>query len=308
MSQQLQHIFLLGILERSGTNFLYNSLVQHPEISEMAPAGEDFLLKEAGLLQAYCQQTASNWHPMWGGGFDQNLQLKTLKSAIGDGLLAYLAGEQPVGLVCSKTPSSLGVEHISEFFPSSKVILLVREPVQMIASGIKSFGWTWRGGTRDWLDSAQRILNFHERRDTHSIIVRYEDLIHHPDISLEEIFAFLGVSKSVVTAKSLSTQPVVGSSNYGTQQDGIQWEGVKAGKDFAPTKIPDHVPDWAIRKVFKSTKKIRNQLGYPPQPDLPPGTVSGHVRARITGIKEFFIDNRRAFRKKSQPKTPQILV
>lgn len=302
MNQTLQHIALLGILERSGTNFLYNTLIQHPEITEMAPVGEDFLLKESDFLLSYCKRTAKNWHSMWGGGMDAEAQLSELKRGIGKGLLSYLSPtEIPTDYICSKTPSTLGIENFSQFFPDSKVILLVREPVNTIASGIKSFGWTWRGATRDWQASAKRILDFHHRKDTDSLIVRYEELIHQPMETLTGIFRFAGISETGITKEMITNQPVVGSSTYGKNTDDINWQGVQAGADFNPTAIPASVPKWAIQQVSQATNTLRRELGYSESISVPSLEIRDRFRAFLAGIKEYTIDSRRAFRARKSP-------
>lgn len=292
------HIYLLGILERSGTNFLYNTLIQHSEISPMSPKGEDYLLKSIELLDEYCRSTSSHWHSMWGGGLKIEQQRKDLQRALGKGMNIYLQGEESeTEFICSKTPSTIGIEAIQRYFPESKVILLVREPVKTVSSGVESFGWTWRQGIKDWKQSAERMIDFMNREETTAHLVRYEDLIHQPGPTLEGISDFLGIDRTELSASTIKNQPVVGSSTLGNSSGEIKWEGVQADITFQPTSIAG-IPAWAVRKAYRATDALRKQLGYHQPPPVPDLSISDHIQRLTHGIQETVIDGWRALRAK----------
>lgn len=261
-------LFLFGVLQRSGTNFLNNALVMHPDIQPMQPKGEDFLLKDARLLEEYVNRTSENWNPIWGGGVDISAQQKQLSRSLGEGLAKYIQGTpQPAASTATyclaKTPETMGVEHLPTLFPHSKALFLVREPISNIHSGVKSFGWTWRNGIDNWKKSVSRILAFQQRFPGKSIILRYEDLVQYPHKELGQVFEFLEIPKKTYPFNTLAELPVVGSSSYGSTEGKIKWEGVKAGSDFDPTKRGKQLPVWRTKMVLQATKELRAKLGYP---------------------------------------------
>ena len=58
----LQLIFILGIMHRSGTNFLNSLLLRHEAVDYAGITWEDFLLEHAELLEIYAEKTSKHWH------------------------------------------------------------------------------------------------------------------------------------------------------------------------------------------------------------------------------------------------------
>ena len=57
-------IFVLGVMPRSGTNYLYDFLALHPDCAPArAPIWEDFFLQHADLLMAYTATVRRRWDP-----------------------------------------------------------------------------------------------------------------------------------------------------------------------------------------------------------------------------------------------------
>ena len=79
-------IFIHGILPRSGTNFLWDLLLLHPDCSRARePVNEDLFLDQSDHLAAYCRGCrAELWDPSW-GTFGADV-LDALFAGIGEGL------------------------------------------------------------------------------------------------------------------------------------------------------------------------------------------------------------------------------
>ena len=58
-------IFILGISQRSGTNFLFNLLGLHPDCERVGPIWENFLLNDAQLLVDYADAVYRRWSADW---------------------------------------------------------------------------------------------------------------------------------------------------------------------------------------------------------------------------------------------------
>ena len=69
-------IFILGILMRTGTNFLYDLVRLHLDCDVPTPVPEDYLVHCADLLAEYVGSVAANWRPHWGVEVHQNILLK----------------------------------------------------------------------------------------------------------------------------------------------------------------------------------------------------------------------------------------
>jgi hypothetical protein len=56
---------ILGILQRSGTNYLWNLLDQHPACARVVTIGEDFLLANADRLEDFVGSVTGYWDAKW---------------------------------------------------------------------------------------------------------------------------------------------------------------------------------------------------------------------------------------------------
>ena len=54
-------IFILGIMQRSGTNYLYNLLLLHPDCRDPAPVWEDYFVHHADLVSKFIKALSRQW-------------------------------------------------------------------------------------------------------------------------------------------------------------------------------------------------------------------------------------------------------
>ena len=72
-----------GISARSGTNFLTNLLVRHPDCDRPARLGEDFLLANSKQLVRFSDGVFDDWSERWGVTPEDRQELE---KALGAGL------------------------------------------------------------------------------------------------------------------------------------------------------------------------------------------------------------------------------
>lgn len=60
-----QLILVLGIMPRSGTNYLYDLLLTHADCTA-SRVPEDFLVAQAHWLNGYVEAVHGKWSPRWG--------------------------------------------------------------------------------------------------------------------------------------------------------------------------------------------------------------------------------------------------
>ena len=118
-------IFIHGILPRSGTNFLSDLLLLHPDCAAaIDPVREDLFLDRSDALQEFVDSVIGAWDPRWGEVTDEIRS--RLYSAIGEGLAAFLRADPHRRLV-SKSPSFRHLGRFFTLFPHAKLLILVRD-------------------------------------------------------------------------------------------------------------------------------------------------------------------------------------
>ncbi len=247
--------FLLGIHRRSGTNYLYRLLLEHPDCDGIGAIGEDFLVHNLDSLERYVQDVKAYWNAEWrdttvGAGGD------ALRHCLGEGIVRLLrdqaAHHRSTGraeppspsptearerLVVSKTPSVEGVSQALDFFPTASMILLVRDGRAVVESGMRSFGWDFEQAVRTWVSGARRILAVRDGGlDPERImIVKYEDLVPPRQETLGPVLDFLGLARERYDFGRAAALGIIGSSDLAASGE-VHWHDVPKPEGFDPLK------------------------------------------------------------------------
>jgi hypothetical protein len=229
-------IFILGIMPRSGTNFLWDLLCFHPHCAPArAPIREDFFLEHSHHLLDYVKAVRKSWDPMWGPLTDDLVQ--NLRHALGDGLIAYLKVARSQRLL-TKTPSIKNLELFFDFFPQARLLILVRDGRSVVHSCVKTFGWQFDTAARRWAEAADQVLRFdreHGHRADRYRIVRYEDLVDDTKGAVSEILTFLELDPHRFDFEAAERLPVRGSSEFlGPSRNTVHWDPVEKDSNFTP--------------------------------------------------------------------------
>ncbi|MFQ5529094.1 MAG: sulfotransferase [Gemmatimonadota bacterium] len=229
-------IFVLGMLQRSGTNFLRDLLVAHPACQGSEVLAEDHLLHHAELLASYSNWVRGHWaHPLFPEETER-LQGELLRS-IGQGVLEFVAGSVGGPRPVLKTPSVRNLHLFHRLFGNAVVLVLVRDGRAMVESGMRSFGWEFEEATRLWAAAADRITAFEASmrgRTDPSKVVRYEDLVTDLEAELRTVFSVAGLDPEAYDFAAARRTPVRGSSTYQRDEGDVHWQPVERGADFQP--------------------------------------------------------------------------
>lgn len=247
--------FILGIGQRSGTNFLARLLQLHPECAHPGPIWEDFVVQHAHILDGMTRRLYSAWEPKWQVR-EQVGPPDVLMACLGDGLRQFLhrqlsAANATVGagtgsvdgapgrvVFVTKTPSVRNLEHFPRLFPAARLILVVRDGRAVVESRVKSFDWHYEAAMREWAAAARTILRFRAERGDFMrqvLLVRYEDLLGDLRRTLETVFRFLEVAPERFDFARAEALDVTGSSELRSSSgQAVHWEGVKKTASFNP--------------------------------------------------------------------------
>jgi len=214
---------------RSGTTLLADLLDRHPELvvlpgdSHMTSAGEDarrererdaywipVLVTPRGQVPFWFFGDADHPYAEFVGYLDHVL-------ATGEGgargrFLAYVTALQcanptePHGprTWVEKTPENeFRVDEVREWFPGTRFIHIIRDPVEALASVKRLFierGWGWKPWSA--VTTAKKLSESIAAADRHRQrlgagryhVLRYEDLVERPREQMSEVARFLGVA------------------------------------------------------------------------------------------------------------------
>jgi hypothetical protein len=226
----METALIIGVSQRSGTNFLHNLLLLHPACgSPREPVREDCLLKFSGLPIGYVDALVKEWS-VWGDA-------------------DYL---RPPEILVSKMPSSKNIRSVFDFFPGAKVVVLLRDGRATCESRVRSFGETYEVAMQRWGEGADEIIDFIRACDSNALmamrvkVVRYEDLVTQPRTNLADILNFLGLDQLLYPFEEAMKLPVFGSSTYGRdQQHGLNWGATERHESFDPL---NRWKDWPRRR------------------------------------------------------------
>lgn len=87
--KQEKQIFILGISQRSGTNFLMKLLELHPDILKSSQPGEDFIIHNSDKLLEFISRIKKCWNSIW-KGMDKTFYYDKYLNLISNSMIDYL--------------------------------------------------------------------------------------------------------------------------------------------------------------------------------------------------------------------------
>jgi hypothetical protein len=272
-------IFVLGITERSGTNFLFHLLCLHSRCEHGGPIWENELIRHLDHLARYTGAVYTSWNPIW--QVDSTIGPEgVLRGDLGDALIRYLNRQMPSDAptedegslhharrLVTKLPSVRGLPLFFDFFPRAQLIVLVRDGRAVVESGMRTFDWDFEAASRRWAAGARTVLEFLGSSTDHAtqyLLVRYEDLVEETEHTLRHILEFLELPAADFDFHAATCLPVVGSSDVraaGTQS--MHWDPVVRQGDFNPTSRWHDWPPARQDRFLWLAARYLTQLGYP---------------------------------------------
>jgi protein-tyrosine sulfotransferase len=229
-------ILIHGILPRSGTNYLWDLVLLHPDCAAgLEPIREDLFLAHSDHLVAFGEAVREAWDPRW-GNFGPEL-LPRLQASLGTALLAFVSTDAGRRLV-TKNPSVRHLSRVFDFFPSARVIILVRDGRSVAQSCMDTFGWTFDRATRAWAEAAEDVERFTREQAARSgqwRLVRYEDLLDDLEGQVRSLLQFADLDPERYDFEAARHLPVRGSSVlFGPGRSSVNWDPVTKDASFAP--------------------------------------------------------------------------
>jgi hypothetical protein len=257
-------IFIHGILPRSGTNFLWDLMLLHPDVAAARdPIREDLFLDHSDSVFSFVSEVRASWNPLW-GDFPPDVADQLLRS-IGDGLVSFLWEDRSKRLL-SKSPSVRNLRRFFALFPNGRLVVLLRDGRSVVQSSMSTFGWDFTTAARRWAEAADEISRFREavpEAELRSLIVRYEDLVDAVRPTIEGILEFCGLDPKTYDFDSAERLPVRGSSVFfGSGRDTVHWEPVTRDETFDPKRRWDNwTPDMHDRFWWIAGNRM-SDMGY----------------------------------------------
>jgi hypothetical protein len=137
----------------------------------------------------------------------------------------------------TKSPSVRHLDRFFTFFPSARLVILVRDGRSVAQSAMDTFGWSFDRACREWSAAAQSIHRFQQDQSNRAErwrLVRYEDLVDDPEGHLRSLFAFLDLDSDRYDFHAARNLPVRGSSAFGRKDGQVHWDSVAKDASFAP--------------------------------------------------------------------------
>lgn len=226
-------IFIMGIMPRSGTNFLHRLICQHPDCGAIntTPVREDYLLHHGHWLRTYLKRLKWQWGH-WGA--DARF-VAPLFSSVGKGLSDFLGTLTDAKRFVTKTPSVHNVSHFFELFPHAYLLIIIRDGRSVVASGMSGFGWNFETASREWARAARDIAAFIKENEAYADrfrLIRYESLNENTIEELESIFSFMGLDPELYDFAAALETPIYGSSYMKENEANVTWAPKVKSEDF----------------------------------------------------------------------------
>lgn len=251
-------IFILGIMQRSGTNFLDNLLLLHPDCDVGGAVWEDFLVHHAELLVRYADRVYNSWNPDWKIKVEKSLGSDPLCKCLGNGLISFLQlqvanirlpqspfmtsdpdtkSEFVAKKLVTVTPSIKNLKYFFRIFPRAHLIVIIRDGRSVVESGVRTFGWDYGQAMQKWADAARTIIQFNSAmKDSNNkyLIVRYEDLCADTKKTMTKILSFVGLDVKRYDFDTALNMYVAGSSELNVSGNEMHWRLLEKKADFNP--------------------------------------------------------------------------
>ena len=266
-------IFILGVCPRSGTNFLADVVTVHPRCRAVEWAVEDFLLHEADKLAAYVDGV----YQWWGPNFDVDPKYRgAMLTALGDALVEFLASieppwgssacdDAPPRRLVTKTPEVVNLDLFFDVFSNAQLLVIVRDPRAVVASGVKGLGWRYEVGMRLWAAGAATILRCTRSDDwvgRSFLLVRYEDLVTDFQREATRILGFLGLPHAEFDFDAAADLPVRGSAFDRGGHREVHWAPIDRPDGFDPLSRGSDWPEARVRRLEWLCGDLARDLGY----------------------------------------------
>lgn len=273
-------LFILGITPRSGTHFLANLLCQHPDCTKSI-VSEDALIAHSDKLSHYVRALVNSWNEQRPMEIPEQTNLTSLLyESIGEGLSHFLikakyqqnlrkksspAVNVTKKYIITKTPTVHNITQFYNYFPNSKLLIIIRDGRDVLESSVQSFNYDRETTIRRWVKGSQDIAQFQKQHiGKPFLIVKYEDLHLYTQTEMEKILSFLSLDVSKYDFQAALNLPVVGSSSFKRGSGNVHWLPVQKNESFDPLNRAAHWTRQDHESFNRLAKTALEQWGYQP--------------------------------------------
>jgi hypothetical protein len=214
------------MMPRSGTNWVYDILKTSEFTCDIGPVWEDNILNHTAGVKKLAKSIAGSWDPKWETRqikLDVNMTQLQLEERIEKGIEAFIfdsirkeSVQKTPAWVLLKSPNAWETIPPRYLLSHNKCIILVRHPIALIQSGMKSFGWNLFGACFRYNAAAKSILQLRNSSQTIHY-VKFEELGEDLNTLQHNLFQYLKIPIPEIDLNSL---PVRGQSSTGS----VSWE------------------------------------------------------------------------------------
>jgi hypothetical protein len=255
---------------RSGSTLLRYLLDSHPEV--VCPPELDLSSLLEHVIEVWSRRDDARSGPVPGAKLSAQVCSRARK--VIDEVMAAFAADAGASVFADKSLSTVNhLEALSQCYPDASYVLLYRYPLDLIASGIESSQWGFRGHFRPyvrgnlsnlvsglgdyWIDRASKMVEFEKSCSVAHTRVYYERLCHDPAGTLKELLGFLDLDHDEALIElSFNTEHGHGPGDYKIDLTrSVSRESVGRGSTIPKLLTTDQVA---------TTNELLAQLNYPP--------------------------------------------
>lgn len=233
-------ILVMGVMPRSGTNFIRDLLAQHPDVHADPGRYYEFPLLHAargmgGFADEFLSYFPRNaeimgrWDPLalLAGAWMRELQRE--------------AGSRHILLKC---PHVQNLTLAPLIFPDAKIVLCVRDGRDVIDSTQRTFGrWsparkTFAQLSEEWrlgVEAIYAVAEAPRQTDADVVVLRYEDVVTDTRSAMRNLLERMGLQSNGYPFTKLDAMPVRGSSRSKASDD-TRWQPEAKTADFNPVR------------------------------------------------------------------------
>lgn len=267
-----QICFILGMMPRSGTNWLHDIILQSEHVGDIGPIWEDNVLTQLDGVHSAADQLVHTWNEKWKAGearLDSVELSRQLKYELEGGVERFLQHQfrwkscktgNPKWLLL-KSPNSWQASEPIYLLEKNVCIIITRNPFDLIASGIRSFGWNVFGACIRYNAATKAICGLMEI-PSNVLRISYEQLLQDLDGCIELVYSKLGLA--VPTQIDFSALHLRGQSKSNTGQK-VTWsksELTTADKSKLPSSSAE-LSSFQRAVIHTLCSDSATQLGYP---------------------------------------------
>jgi hypothetical protein len=191
-----QRLVFVGGLHRSGTSLLTRCLAQHPLVSGFEGTG---VPEDEGQHLQTVYRPAKDFGGPGRFALDPDARLTEDSPLVTDESRRRLMEEwgrwwdttKPV-LVEKSPPNLVRGRFLQALFPGARLVMVQRHPLAVAYATQKWSRTSLRSLLRHWL-AAQEAFEDDRPRLEHVHLVRFEDFVAEPAVTLEAVYGFLGL-------------------------------------------------------------------------------------------------------------------